>query len=100
MREIENELRRFIVENFLYGRESSFSDDDSFMRMGIIDSTGMLELVAFLEREYGVAVADRDLIPDNLDSIAFLAQFLRRKLSKPEVSNSKLLKHQVAYSDD
>jgi len=80
VRHIESELRRFVVDNFLYRRQSHFSDDDSFLSMGIIDSTGMLELVSFLEKHYGIHIDDTDLIPQNLDSVTQMAQFVRRKL--------------------
>lgn len=86
MRHFENELRDFVVDNFLYGRNTNFSNDESFLAMGIIDSTGTLELISFLERKYGIRVEDRDLVPENLDSVTLLAQFLRRKLHSSELS--------------
>jgi acyl carrier protein len=76
------ELRRFVIDNFLYGRDGRLRDDDSFLDMGIIDSTGLLELVNFLEKQYGISVEEADLIPENLDSIAQLAGFLQRKLDQ------------------
>src|ERR1017187_4307692 len=76
------ELRRFVIDNFLYGRDGRFRDDDSFLDMGIIDSTGLLELVNFLEKHYGISVEEADLIPENLDSIVQLAGFLQRKLDQ------------------
>ncbi len=79
------ELRRFIIDNFLYGRDGQLADTDSFLERGIIDSTGLLELVGFLETSYGITVEEADLIPDNLDSIAQLAQFLDRKLSQQKI---------------
>ncbi len=81
MGKVEDELRRFVIDNFLYGRHGRFSDDDSFVEMGIIDSTGMLELVHFLEHRYTIQILDTELIPDNLDSINQLATFLRGKLA-------------------
>ena len=99
MRQIENELRRFVVDNFLYGRDGRFSEDESFVDMGIIDSTGLLELVGFLERKYGIKVQDADLIPQNLDSISQLAQFLRRKLPQSDPAVRQSLQSQNAYSD-
>jgi acyl carrier protein len=77
------ELRRFIIDNFLYGRDCKLRDDDSFQQAGIIDSTGLLELVTFLETRYKIHVDDSDLVAENLDSIQRLAQFLRRKLDQP-----------------
>ncbi len=78
---MKDELRRFITDNFLFGLETdNFSDDDSFLEKGLIDSSGILELVAFLEEKYGVKVQDHELIPENLDSISRLIQFLDKKL--------------------
>ncbi len=74
------ELRRFITNNFLYGRDCGFRDDESFLEMGIIDSTGLLELINFLEKHYSIQVEDADLVSENLDSIDQLAQFVERKV--------------------
>jgi acyl carrier protein len=69
-------IRAFIVESFFV---DDFSDEDSFLRSSIIDSLGMVELVAFLEKEFGIKIADAELIPDNLDSIARVCAFVERK---------------------
>lgn len=76
---MRDELRKFVVENYLFGRVLDFSDDDSFIEKGIIDSTGVLELVAHLEATYGIEVKDEELLPRNLDSINNLVDFLGRK---------------------
>ena len=74
------ELRAFVVDHFLYGQDDgTLGPQDSFLERGIIDSTGVLELVAFLEERYGIQVQDEDLIPENLDSLEALAQFVQRK---------------------
>jgi acyl carrier protein len=74
------ELKAFILETFLFGDDSeSFGDTDSFMEKGIIDSTGVLELVAFLEQNYGITVGDEEMIPANLDSVDNLAAYVQRK---------------------
>ncbi|MGH9158488.1 MAG: acyl carrier protein [Vicinamibacteraceae bacterium] len=76
-----DELRSFIVENFLFGQEEGLlSSDDSFIENGIIDSTGVLELVGFLETRYGITVDDDELVPANLDTLNRLSAFVRRKL--------------------
>ena len=76
----KEKLRSFVVENFLFGQEDyEFSDDDSLMERGIIDSTGVLELVGFVQESFGIRVDDRDLRPQNLDSISNLIQFLATK---------------------
>jgi acyl carrier protein len=79
--QIEKELRQFVVDNFLFGQgDVQLENDDSFMERGIVDSTGVLELVAFLEKKYQIKVEGKDLTPDNLDSINNLRRFLEIKL--------------------
>jgi len=79
--QIESELRQFVIDNFLFGQvDVQLENDDSFMERGIVDSTGVLELVAFLEKKYQIKVEGKDLIPDNLDSITNLRRFLESKL--------------------
>lgn len=78
---IAQEIRQFITSNFLYGQNADdVTDEQSFLESGIIDSTGVLELVAFLEERFGVSVADRELLPENLDSIGNASRFVTRKL--------------------
>ncbi len=84
MQNIEQELRHFVIENFLFGQANThLSNDDSFLEEGIIDSTGVLELVAFLQEKYRVEIQDQDLVQDNLDSVNKLVRFLERKLQIP-----------------
>ena len=76
------ELRAFVIENFLFGDESApfvFTNEDSFQERGIIDSTGILELVCHLQEKYAIDVADDELIPANLDSLTKVARFIERK---------------------
>jgi acyl carrier protein len=76
----KSEIRQFVVENFLYGRDDHTLDDDvSFLEKGIIDSTGVLELVSFIEEKYGISVDDQELIPDNFDSLNNLSSFVSQK---------------------
>jgi acyl carrier protein len=73
-------LRQFICDNFLFGLQRySFSDDDSLLEKRIIDSTGVLELIAFLEETFGVKVQDDELLPENLDSINRLVRYIEKK---------------------
>jgi len=74
-------VREFVVENFLFGDGESLKDDTSFMEEGIIDSTGILELVFFLEETFGLNVEDDELVPDNMDSLQNIARFIDRKLN-------------------
>ncbi len=77
---IERDIRQFVIANFLFGEDNgSLKADESFLETGIIDSTGVLELVAFLESTYGFRVRDNELTPDNLDSLDKVAAFIRRK---------------------
>ena len=81
MQQIQGDLRRFVIDNFLFGKEDRrLSNDDSLLENGIMDSTSVLELVGFLENQYGVKIEDEDLVPENLDSVNSLASFLQRKL--------------------
>ncbi len=73
-------VRTFIVDNFLFGKSDGLDDAQSFLDSGIIDSTGILELVAFLERTFGIHVEDEELVPENLDSINNISKFLGAKL--------------------
>ena len=76
----EQQIRNFIVENFLFGEsDRGLKETDSFLETGIIDSTGILELVSFLEETYGFQVEDEDLIPENLDSISNVTAYVQRK---------------------
>jgi acyl carrier protein len=78
---LNDELRRFVTDNFMFGKVGNgFADDDSFLERGIIDSTGVMELVDFLEERYGIKLHDQDLIPDNLDSINGLTRFVESRL--------------------
>lgn len=78
--DFRTELRRFITERFLSKSGlRSFSDEESFMEKGIIDSTGVLELIEFIEENFGVRVEDEEIIPDNLDSLDKIVTFLRGK---------------------
>jgi acyl carrier protein len=79
---VEHELRAFLMENFLLGDDlRSLPGDASLIEAGIIDSTGVLELVGFLERTYGLHIADDELVPENLDSIDRVVRFVESKRS-------------------
>ena len=82
MEPLIQELRTFIVDNFLFGDASgrfTFSNDDSFQERGIVDSTGILELVCHLQERYGIEIDDAELVPENLDSVSKVARFLECK---------------------
>jgi len=77
------EIRDFVVTNFLFGEAGTLTDDTSFLDSGIIDSTGMLELIMFLDNAFGVRVEPEEMVPENLDSINRLVQYLSKKTGKP-----------------
>ncbi len=80
MSETIRKLREYIFDNFLFTEdENALGNDDSFMEKGIIDSTGILEVITFIEEDFGFTVKDEELIPENLDSINNLAAFIQRK---------------------
>ena len=77
---VERAVTTFIVDNFLFGNAADApARDASFMETGLIDSTGVLEVVAHLESTYGIKVDDAELLPENLDSIARIAAFVEKK---------------------
>ena len=79
--EIEQKIRNFILENYLFTDEqSALNSDDSFLDKGIIDSTGILELIFYIEEEFGVKVEDDEMVPENLDSVNNVIKFLNLKL--------------------
>jgi acyl carrier protein len=72
-------VRRFILDNFYVADAASVSDDTSLIGEGIVDSTGMLEVIAFLEATFGIAVGDAETTPENLETIGRIAAFVARK---------------------
>lgn len=80
--DIEQKVRQFITDNFLFREDrASLTDSESLLEAGVIDSTGVLELVAFLESEFGLAVGDAEIVPENLDSISRIAGYVDGKLN-------------------
>jgi acyl carrier protein len=77
---MRDKIRDFIVENFLFGDDQDLKNDTSFLESGIIDSTGILELVTFLDETFNIEIADEELVPENLDSINLIVAFLARKV--------------------
>jgi acyl carrier protein len=77
--DVRDKLRGFVAKNFYLADPASFADTTSFLDRGIIDSTGVLELVTFVEREWGLQVADEEMVPQNFDSIAALCAFVTKK---------------------
>ena len=76
---MRKEIRAFISDNFFV---DGFADDASFLQSGIIDSTGMMEFVAFLEKSFQIRIDDTELLPQNLDSLDAVCSFVERKRSQ------------------
>jgi acyl carrier protein len=76
---IAENVRRYILENFYVSDPEELSDEVSLLDSGYVDSTGMMEIILFLEREYGIHIEDHETIPQNLESIARIAAFIARK---------------------
>ena len=75
-------IRNYILENYLFtDDQNALRDDDSFLDKGILDSTGILEMIYFLEEQFGIKIDDVEMVPENLDSVDNLISFIARKSS-------------------
>jgi acyl carrier protein len=81
--EIKDRIRAFILEVFYLADPQQLTDDVSLIGSGIVDSTGMLEIILFIESEFGIDVEDRDARPENLETITRIAAFVERKRLVP-----------------
>ena len=79
--EIKQQIKQFFEDNFMAEFDNNFTDDDSFLENGIIDSTGVLELIMFLEENYEIKVEDDEVIPENVDSFKNLELYINRKIN-------------------
>jgi acyl carrier protein len=78
---MQDKIHRFILDNYLFTDDpGQLGLDDSLLGRGIVDSTGMLEVILFIEEQFGVKVADKDMIPENLDSVNRIAAFIASRL--------------------
>ena len=77
---VEEKTRNYILDNFLFtDDQSALSNSDSFLKKGIVDSTGMLEIIYFLEDDFQISVAEDEMIPDNLDSVDNIVALVGKK---------------------
>lgn len=77
---VENRIRNYILENYLFTDDQGMlGSDDSFLQKNILDSTGMLEVIYFIEDEFAIKVQDEEMVPENLDSVNRIVAFLERK---------------------
>ena len=82
MKDLKASLRGFIRKNFYMPDGQQLPDDASLRDLGVVDSTGVLELVSFLEQEHGIVVDDAELLPENLDSVDAIAAFVEKKRAR------------------
>ncbi|HEY5603055.1 MAG TPA: acyl carrier protein [Gammaproteobacteria bacterium] len=77
---IEQKVRDYILDNYLFtDDQSALSNEDSFLNKGIIDSTGIMEVIFFLEEQFGIQVQDEEMVPENLDSVKNITSYIQRK---------------------
>lgn len=81
--DVAAQIRDYIARNMLFSEQFDYDDEASFLEERIVDSLGVLELVGFVEQQFGVAVADHELTPENFDSVQRIADYLSRKLGGP-----------------
>lgn len=85
LQRISSSVRRFILDNFMYGYdEGQLSDDTSFIKIGVLDSTGIMEMIELVERNYNIRVKDSEILPENFDSIDRISNYIYGKLNKRE----------------
>lgn len=83
---VQQEIRSYIVDNILFGDGERLKEDVSFQKGGILDSTGFLEIITFVEGQFGIAVGDSEVIPENFDTLRKLAAFVERKMNSGAVA--------------
>ena len=77
-------VKAYVVENFLFGDDSRIDPETDFLENGILDSTGVLELVGFLEEKYGIRVEDDELVPENMNSLEKISLYISKKTGKTQ----------------
>jgi acyl carrier protein len=80
---VAEKVRSYVVETMLLGDATGFENNTSLLEAGILDSTGAMELVAFLEKDFGISVQDQEISPENLDSVECICAFVARKQQEP-----------------
>ncbi|RLJ20229.1 acyl carrier protein [bacterium endosymbiont of Escarpia laminata] len=77
---VREEIRSYVLDNYLFtDDQSKLEDDNSFLETGILDSNGVMEIIFFLEDEYGVSISQEEMIPENLDSVSRIVKFVESK---------------------
>jgi len=85
---IEREIRSFVVDNFLFGRSEALREDDALLG-GVIDSTGTIDLIVFLQDRFALTVEEEDVVPENFDSVKHVVAYVERKLNRKPCAQSK-----------
>lgn len=89
--DVKDRVQRFVLENFYVVDPSQITDEVSLLDNGIINSTGVLEVISFLEGEFGISVEDEEIVPENLDSISRIAGFVQGKASAPALLHPSVM---------
>jgi acyl carrier protein len=85
--QIEDQIKQFIAQNLLFSQDGyPYADDTSFLQEGVVDSLGVMELVGFVQKTFGLTVDQQEITPDNFDSVAKLAGFVRRKSQRAQAA--------------
>jgi acyl carrier protein len=79
-------IREFITTNFYVSQPELLTDEASLLDLGVIDSTGVLEIISFLEHDFGIMVSDAEMVPETLGSIGRITRFVERKVQSPPVA--------------
>lgn len=77
-------IRAFVMQNFFVRDAATITDNASLIALGVVDSTGVLEIINFMEESFSIVVDEAEMVPENLDSIAGMVAFVERKLSRAE----------------
>ena len=89
MSALQDKLHNYIVDNYLFGGNRPLADTDSFLDLGIIDSTGILEVVSYIEGEFGITIESEEIIPENFDSVEKLTKFVTTKAPQGQTDCSQ-----------
>ena len=91
MQQLEQEVRQFIVDNFVFENgNGSFSNEDSFLETGLVDSMSIMTLVEFVKEKYAISIEDEELVPDHWDSVSRIASFVQSRLGLVEASQQNV----------
>lgn len=91
MQQLEQEVRQFIVDNFMFENgNGSFSNEDSFLETGLVDSMSIMTLVEFVKEKYAISIEDEELVPDHWDSVSRIASFVQSRLGLVEASQQNV----------